>query len=354
MKVCYFGIYSPTYSRNKILISGLRQNGVEVLECRSNKKGVAKYFDLMQKHWQIRNAYDVMVVGFPGFQAVILAKLITRKPVILDAFLSMYDSMVSDRKSVLRNSLRARYFWWLDKIAMSLADRVLIDTNEHKRYLSQEFGITAEKIKRIFVGADTDVFYPRESVANTGVFRVLFYGTYIPLHGIEYIIRAAKILEKDPSIKFRLVGDGQEKKKILLFSEQLKIRNIDFVSNVPLVDLSDMVLSSDICLGIFGNTEKATRVIANKVYEVVAMAHPIITGDSLALRELFTPDEICMVPMSSPEAIADAIVGIKANREQALIIAKRGYQKLITTASVGALGLELKNITISLIQPQGV
>ena len=177
MKICYFGIYKPDYSRNKIIMSGLKSNGAEIIECRSDKKGISKYFDLIQKHWSIRNQYDVMFVAFPGFQSVILAKFLTRKPIIFDAFLSMYDSMVMDRKTVSPKSLKAKYFWWLDKISMTVADLVLIDTNEHKKYLSKEFNIKLEKIERVFVGADTNIFYPRDGVPKNEKFIVLFYGS---------------------------------------------------------------------------------------------------------------------------------------------------------------------------------
>ncbi len=33
MTVLYFGIYNPNYSRNRVLIKGLRENSIEVLEC---------------------------------------------------------------------------------------------------------------------------------------------------------------------------------------------------------------------------------------------------------------------------------------------------------------------------------
>ncbi|MEF9426698.1 MAG: hypothetical protein L0956_05835 [Candidatus Mariimomonas ferrooxydans] len=35
MKVCYFGTYStgPGYPRNRVIIKGLRENRVEVIEC---------------------------------------------------------------------------------------------------------------------------------------------------------------------------------------------------------------------------------------------------------------------------------------------------------------------------------
>lgn len=110
MVICYFGIYKPSYSRNKILLSGLKGNGVEILECRTDKNGALKYFDLIKKHWQIRNDYDVMFVAYPGFQSVILAKFLTSKPIIFDAFVSMYDSMVSDRKKVSKKKFKSKIF----------------------------------------------------------------------------------------------------------------------------------------------------------------------------------------------------------------------------------------------------
>ena len=33
MKVCYWGTFEREYPRNAVLIAGLRQNGVEVVEC---------------------------------------------------------------------------------------------------------------------------------------------------------------------------------------------------------------------------------------------------------------------------------------------------------------------------------
>ena len=76
MTICYFGNYNPDYSRNHILISGLRQNGFKVFECNSRKQGLAKYFDLYQQHSKIKGKYDIMVAGFPGYQAMILAKFL--------------------------------------------------------------------------------------------------------------------------------------------------------------------------------------------------------------------------------------------------------------------------------------
>ena len=343
MKVCYFGIYDREYSRNKILISGLTKNGVEVIECVSQEKGIWKYLDLFRKHWDMRNSYDVMVVGYPGFQAMILARFITSKPIVFDAFLSLYDSMVLDRAQVHPSSLRALYFWYLDKISMTLAEVVLLDTNEHIKFVSREFNIGDDKFRRIFVGADTAVFYPRTMSANN-VFLVSFYGHFIPLQGVEYIVRAAKLLEGNSDIVYEIIGDGQEKKKILDLAEELQVKNIRFIGNVPLAMLATKMAESDVCLGIFGNTDKAKRVIPNKVFECIAMSRPVVTADTKAIREMFTDDEIFFAETANPQSISDAILKVKSNKENAEAVAKRGYDKLVSTASIDMLGSELKNI----------
>ncbi len=50
------------------------------------------------------------------------------------------------------------------------------------------------------------------------MFNVLFWGNYIPLQGIKYIILAAKELEKHSDICFTLIGKGQDYNNIYNFS----------------------------------------------------------------------------------------------------------------------------------------
>lgn len=344
MKICYFGIYDSEYSRNKILISGLKQNDVEVVECVSRKYGPSKYFDLIKQHWSIRNSYDVMIVGYPGFQVVILAKLITAKPIIFDAFISIYDSMVLDRMQVKPISLKALYFWYLDKISLNVSDIVLFDTYEHIKYVSKEFGVKIEKFRRIFVGADTTVFYPRENKTRDGKFQVLFYGTYIPLQGIEYIVQAAKLLENHKDIIFEIIGDGQEKKRIMNLAKFTNTQNINFVGSVSLKELPEKISGADVCLGIFGHTDKTKRVIPNKVYECVAMGKPVITAGTLAIYELFDDNEMFLVGPANPEKIAEAILAVKSDMKNAELFAGRAHNKFIKTVTIEKIGLELKNI----------
>ena len=134
MKVCWFGLYKSNYSRNKILIDGLRQNDVAVVECNVSYKDRYKYFKLIKELYAVKHEYDVIYCAFPINYNVIFAKLFQNKPIVIDAFFPLYDTYVYDRKSVSKFSLRALFYKSLDWINLRLADVVIADTQEHKKY----------------------------------------------------------------------------------------------------------------------------------------------------------------------------------------------------------------------------
>ena len=342
--VCYFGTYTPEYSRNRILISGIKENDAEVIECQTVRRGLLKYIDLIIKHWKIRNKYDVMVVGFQGVHAVILAKFLTRKTIIFDAFASLYDSMILDRRNFKPKSLIARYYWWLDKISMTLADVILFDTNENINFASKEFRIKKQKFRRIFVGADTDIFYPIKKESGQKNFKVFFYGSFLPLHGIDYIVKAAKLLEKEKDVVFEIVGWGPEKEKMLKLFDELKPGNLSFTGGLDKKLIRRKIAEADLCLGIFGNTDKAKRVIPNKVYECLAVGKPVITADTPAIRELFEDGELVFVSVADHISLAKAIMTIKNDEYLARDVAQKGHQKFLNFATPNILGNKLLEI----------
>ena len=91
----------------------------------------------------------------------------------------------------------------------------------------------------MFVGAETDVFLrdnhkqlEAEKEGKSRPFTVLFYGQFIPLHGIETVVRAAK-LTNGYDIRWVLVGKGQESVKIRALIKELKPSNLERIDWVP-------------------------------------------------------------------------------------------------------------------------
>jgi len=330
MTVCYFGIYDKNYARNKIIIAGLIENGIKVIECNSRKPSLLKYFNLIWRYWKIRNQFDIIVVGFPGQIIMILAKLFCRKKIIFDAFTSIYDSYVCDRKLVSRKSLKAKYYYFLDWFSCRLANRVLLDTETHIDYFVRAFKIKKEKFICLYVGSMPKIFHPRENSSKKDKFIVHFHASGIPLQGIEYVLDAAEELENVSKICFNIVGKIQA---VLAVQSRLALhnyKNVNFIASVSIGELAQYINQADISLGIFGNTTKTKRVVPNKVFEALACKKPIITAKTLAVQEIFTDKEhLLFCRLADGKDLAQKILKLKKDVNFRNQIAENGYRLFI-------------------------
>ena len=340
----YFGSYNQNYSRNRILIEGLRFNGVEVVEIHDRSSFLLKYLKLFFKHWPYRRRYDFLIVGFPGFTVMPLAKLIATAPIIFDAFLSLYDSNVFDRKICSPKSLRAKYYYFLDRWSCQLADLILLDTKEHIKYFVEVFRTDRQKFRRIFIGAQDEIFLPQPALPAKDNLSVLFWGWMIPLQGVEFILQAAKILEQEP-IEFLLIGGGVERDKMLKLAGELGLAKVKFLPGLKQEQLPAYIAQAGICLGIFGQTSKARRVIPNKVYEALASQKAVITARTEASREVLVDGEHCLFCRpADPQDLAEKIKILKSNPDLRQRLARQGYKLYLQKFTPRNLGFEFLTI----------
>jgi glycosyltransferase involved in cell wall biosynthesis len=72
-------------------------------------------------------------------------------------------------------------------------------------------------------------------------------------------------------------------------------------------ELPEHIAQAAVCLGIFGGSDKAGRVVPHKLYECLAMGRPLVTRDGPAIQTMFHEGEVVTVPASNPVALANAI-----------------------------------------------
>ena len=377
MKVCYFGTYDVEQSRNNVIIQGLRQNGVEVVECHARLwrgtadkirsavgglfnpgllcRALGSYLRLVKRYAKIGD-YDVMVVGYSGHFDLFLAKLLTTfsgKPLVFDALVSLTETIVEDRGLVPRGSLLARLVYLADKYACRLADLVLLDTEAHFQHFHRDLGVRLDKLRRVPVGADQVYCRGPSPVREGNPFRVVYFGQYIPLHGVNYIVEAAKILEEDPDICFELVGDGQTYEEASSLAETLRVKNVTFHRTWLLPEdlIADYIIPAGVCLGVFGDSPKARQVVPIKVFVALAMGKPVITGDSPGAREmLIHGTDAILCEMANPRALAQAILLLKGNRALREKIAKEGHLSFQEKFSSRVIGAKVKDLLAEVIQ----
>ena len=344
MKVCFFGGYAKR-DFNLLLKKILELQDLEIIECHEDVNGILSFLcaypKLFFKHRKLN--YDVMISPWRGITTLPLAKLITKKPIVHFAFISIYDTLVNDRKTIKRNSITAKIIHFIDKLACNIANLVILDSYGEIQYFVQEFNLEKEKFKRLNLSADEDKFPPMDVKTTSSPFVVLYFGSFIPLHGVEVIINAAKILS-DQDIIFRFCGDGQTKTKMQDLTKKYNLDNVEFLGFVEQSVLSKNIQNSDICFGIFGKGEKAMKVITNKIFQILASQRTLVTMDSNGIKEIFLKhDENCiLVPQDDAEALAESILYLKNNPSKNIEIAKNGYDLFVFDA--GAYNIKLHNI----------
>ncbi len=371
LRVCYYGSYDWNEPHNSTHILGMQQAGIEVVECNlpaaskrdaaGNYKGLwhtftfglaflkngislcAKLFHLPQ--------LDAVIVGYPGFFDVPFAKLYTKRkriPLIFNVHISLYETLVVDRGYVKAHSLQGKFLKWYDRFLFRLSEVVLTDTLSHAKYFAQLYNLPVEKFRRVFIGADP-LFRPQQKKSGRNC-TVLFYGTFIPLQGIEYIIQAAHLLRDEKDLHFEIIGRGQTKAQIISLAQELNVTNITFIDWVSREELVDRIAQADICLGgQFGVTPKAGLVIGYKCFQMIAMGKAVIVSDSPGNRELLQHEKNCvMCPAGDAPALAAMIQHLKINEALRLRIAAESRKTFDEHCNLNRIGEEIGRIAVKM------
>jgi glycosyltransferase involved in cell wall biosynthesis len=331
-----------------MIIKALEGCGHDIVDC-SDSAGtyLARFLHSMLKFLKTRKTgISLVMVGCLGHYFVPLARSLTHQPIIFDPFVSLYDTMCLDRKKYQPGSLPGQVLFLLDRLALRQADRILLDTDAHIDYFVQTFGLPREKFHRVLVGADESIFYPREKPPGDGIFRVFYYSSFLPLHGTKFVIEAANRLHDQRDIEFTVVGRGLEKDKTLTLARSLGVDNVRFIDWLPFEELPLEIARADVCLGgHFSNSDKSRRVIAGKTYQFLAMRKAVIVGDCGANRELFRDrHHVLMTRMGDADALAEAIMVLRKDRDLRDQIALRGYELYCERCTTAAIGKELENV----------
>ena len=341
MKVLYISQSKLENSVNSVYIKGLEQNDVEIVKFYSSKKGIRAYIEAYSFLRKEQKWSDVIIIGYdsPGF--VVVAKLFSDKKIVYNALCSVYERLIVSRNLASRVSFRAFSYWLLDFLAVHFADLVMLETNHQIEYFKKLFLVSGKNLFRAWTGVDEDKFYYADVVKNN-VFTAVFRGALMPEAGADWVVRAAKILEDQP-IEFIMVSNGMELQKITNLIEELKPRNLKFITNLlSQDDLRILVQKSHISIGQLSNHDRLNRTIPHKCYESLAMRLPYLTANNKGVMELLTDKETCLTcNPADPESLVQKIIWAKNNPDALNKIAENGYRLFKTKLTPKILAAEL-------------
>ena len=271
---------------------------------------------------------DVSYVPYPAVFVLLLLRALPRtlQPprIVADAFISLYDTIVMDRRLLRRDGMPAKALRWLEQRALEFADHVVVDTPQNARFMSDLLALPAAKISAIPLATDEAHFRQLPYEPSAGTCRVLFVGTIAPLHGVMTILEAARLLAAHADIQFRLIGDGQESPTVEAWLKTNRV-NVSWERQwQSSAQIADAIARSDICLGIFGAGEKAQRVCPYKIYAYASVGRAVVTGDTEWTRTAFGSEVrgvFSCVPTDDPLSLAQRIAELAEDAELRLRLA---------------------------------
>lgn len=337
LRAVYFGTFREEYARNQLLIEGLRRAGVEVIVCHrrlwldSNDRlrlasgawrnpafwlRVARaYLGLLADYLRLPD-FDVVVVGFPGNFDVFLAWLLTRlrrKPLVWDVLNSVY-LMSTERGLQSRSAFTISLLRWLESLALRLPEILLLDTSQFIDWFTRQYKISPDRFRVVIIGADDRYFKPILEIPETEPLTVIYYGGYIPNHGVEVIIEAANLLKDEDNLRFEMIGEGPTRPEAERLVHEHRLENITFIPWLEREDLVKHIAASSVVLGAFSHSQQLSLTNNNKIYEAFAMRKAVVTARTPALpAQLKHGESLLLVERGSPQQLAQAILELKNN-----------------------------------------
>jgi glycosyltransferase involved in cell wall biosynthesis len=359
-KILFCGAWDegPGYPRAASLRQGLQRHGVEVVECRVEPLGAGKrrllarpwrwpwlLLQLVRRRRRVRaalraalhvHAPDAVLVPYPGHDLVGTVRSISRVPVVLDLFLSAYDTAVGDRALFRAGSWPARLLLRLDCRACAAADLVLVDTPENLEHVAALTGLPDDRFGCVPVGdPDAPDGPPSYEAPRAGPLRLLFFGTGVPLHGLPTLLEAVAV---SPGVHLTLVGGTRADRELAarLLGDRLDLQP-EFVGRARLQRLLD---GAALVAGVFGRTPKAARVVPFKVVHALASGRPVVTAGTPAIRRVLQDGEgAFLVPAGDAGLLGARLRELAAapDRLQAAAALARGvYDRNFAPAVIGA------------------
>lgn len=314
-KVLFITTKNLDYIRNTQEINIIKENSKEYKIIGSKEKSYPKR--IVTVYWNILKTsmknFDLVFIGFaPQLILPIWNFKLKKKKIIIDFFISMYDTLVFDRKKIKENSIFAKILKAIDKKTILLADYIISDTKEHGKYFIEEFGANKNNLNVLYLEADKSIYYEKRIEKPNKVkdkFVVLYFGSILPLQGVEIVLRAVDILKKEKDIFFYVIGPIQKK------YNKVESDNVKYIDWLSQQELAKYINFSDLCLAGHFNKDinKARRTIPGKAYIYDAMNKKMILGENPANHELFTETKgkYYFVEMGSSEKLAEKILEIK-------------------------------------------
>jgi colanic acid biosynthesis glycosyl transferase WcaI len=228
--------------------------------------------------------YDLVLLGTAPPTVAITAHTFKRLTGIPYAYI-IYDlepdravvmKVVSENSKFVRIVKRFQHRW------LHAAGKTIVLGRCMRDHLIQNYGLPADKIAIIPIGADPEIVRPMSKNSQFRTrhglngFIALYSGNFGRYHNFDAVLDAARTLQSSRSdITFVLVGSGAQKEHIAQRIADEKLGNVRMFPFVPLEEFADLLASADVSLVTLEPGMEGICV-PSKFYSILASGRPTI------------------------------------------------------------------------------
>lgn len=246
----------------------------------------------------------------------------------------------------------------LNKSLTPITDRIIVVSENQKRYLIDEEGLPLEKMVVIFNGIDLEAFKPKRDpeemknrldipkdysvVGQTAKLR--------PEKGHRLLFQAAKlVLEQRQKVIFFLIGDGPERASLEKFCQTLGLgSSVRFLGDR--MDLPDLINILDI-----GTLSSPMETFPNALLEYMALSKPVIAPDIGGVPEIITDrKQGLLFPPGEPDILAEKLLDLLSNPEKARKMGEEGAKRVRSSFSLEMSVKRIEQLFFSLLSEKGL
>jgi glycosyltransferase involved in cell wall biosynthesis len=212
------------------------------------------------------------------------------------------------KRGFFTDIMQKAYLHTLGRRIFTLASRVIC-VSKGDAYEVIALGCPASKIRVIPNPVDGQQFRPGPSKRAED--EVLWVGRFVPEKGLEYLIKALKLILAKRKITLRLVGDGPQRTRIESLVKQLDLsKQVIFEGEVSYGEVA-RIMSEASVFALPSIKEGLPKVLLEAMASELAIVSAAIPGVS----EVITNDENgLLVEPKSAEGLAKAILTLLGDR----------------------------------------
>jgi glycosyltransferase involved in cell wall biosynthesis len=265
----------------------------------------------------------IHVHDLPLAQSALWIGRIKKKPVVYDMhenYPAVMKLWLKDSKLnwILKNPFLAAI---LDRHCLKKATKLIAVVEERKTDLVNS-GIASQKIHVVsntiqltrFQAFDLDQTIINKYLANLTLVYIGFLGSD---RGLDTAISGVSLLlDKLPSIKMVLVGDGKEKEKLKSLVNKKNIK--EYVEFIPWIDFSivpSYIAAASICIDPRPASLANDTTISHKIFQYMAMGKPLLVSDTRPFARIVSESNCGEIFKSnSAESFAEGILRIRGSK----------------------------------------